>query len=232
MLELIVVDGRARGIVVRDMVTGEIETHLADAVVLASGGYGNVFFLSTNAKGCNVTASWRAHRKGALLREPLLHPDPPDVHPGERRPPVEAHADVGVAAQRRARLGAARRTATSAPPATSPRTSATTSWSAATRLSATWCRATSPRAPRRACATRAAASARAGWASTSTSPTRSSGSGATPSRPSTGTCSRCTSASPARTRTRSRCGSTPRCTTRWAACGSTTTCSRRSPACS
>ncbi|GID32079.1 fumarate reductase/succinate dehydrogenase flavoprotein subunit [Paractinoplanes brasiliensis] len=77
MLELIVVDGKARGIVVRDMVTGEITTEMADAVVLASGGYGNVFFLSTNAKGCNVTASWRAHRKGALFANPCytqIHP--------------------------------------------------------------------------------------------------------------------------------------------------------------
>jgi succinate dehydrogenase / fumarate reductase flavoprotein subunit len=77
MLELIVVDGRARGIVVRDMVTGEIETHLADAVVLATGGYGNVFYLSTNAKGSNVTATWRAHRKGALFANPCftqIHP--------------------------------------------------------------------------------------------------------------------------------------------------------------
>ncbi|MFI6071257.1 fumarate reductase/succinate dehydrogenase flavoprotein subunit [Actinoplanes sp. NPDC051343] len=77
MLELIVVDGRARGIVVRDLVTGEITTEMADAVVLASGGYGNVFFLSTNAKGCNVTASWRAHRKGALFANPCytqIHP--------------------------------------------------------------------------------------------------------------------------------------------------------------
>ena len=77
MLELIVVDGRARGIVARDLVTGETRTHLADAVVLASGGYGNVFYLSTNAKGCNVTASWRAHRKGALFANPCytqIHP--------------------------------------------------------------------------------------------------------------------------------------------------------------
>ena len=77
MLELIVVDGKARGIIVRDMVTGEIETHFADAVVLATGGYGNVFFLSTNAMGCNVTASWRAHRKGALFANPCytqIHP--------------------------------------------------------------------------------------------------------------------------------------------------------------
>ncbi|PSK97322.1 succinate dehydrogenase subunit A [Murinocardiopsis flavida] len=77
MLELVVKDGRARGIVVRDMVSGEIETHFADAVVLASGGYGNVFFLSTNAMGCNVTATWRAHRKGALFGNPCftqIHP--------------------------------------------------------------------------------------------------------------------------------------------------------------
>ena len=77
MLELIVVDGRARGIIVRDMVTGEIETHFADAVVLATGGYGNVFYLSTNAMGSNVTATWRAHRKGALFANPCytqIHP--------------------------------------------------------------------------------------------------------------------------------------------------------------
>ena len=77
MLELITVDGKARGIVARDMVTGAIETHLADVVVLASGGYGNVFYLSTNAMGCNVTAAWRAHRKGAYMANPCytqIHP--------------------------------------------------------------------------------------------------------------------------------------------------------------
>ncbi|WP_184756428.1 fumarate reductase/succinate dehydrogenase flavoprotein subunit [Streptosporangium album] len=77
MLDLIVADGRARGVIVRDMVTGEIERHLADAVVLASGGYGNVFFLSTNAKGCNTTAIWRAHRRGAMFANPCytqIHP--------------------------------------------------------------------------------------------------------------------------------------------------------------
>ncbi|MFL6090364.1 MAG: fumarate reductase/succinate dehydrogenase flavoprotein subunit [Aeromicrobium sp.] len=77
MLELVVVDGKARGIIARDMVTGDIETHMADVVVLASGGYGNVFYLSTNAMGCNVTASWRAHRKGAYFGNPCytqIHP--------------------------------------------------------------------------------------------------------------------------------------------------------------
>jgi len=77
MMDLIVVDGHARGIVVRDMVTGEFSVHMGDAVVLASGGYGNVFYLSTNAKGCNVMATWRAHRRGAYFANPCytqIHP--------------------------------------------------------------------------------------------------------------------------------------------------------------
>src|SRR5918994_1764065 len=77
MLELVVVDGTAGGVVIRDMVTGKIRSHLADAVVLATGGYGNVFYLSTNAKGSNVTATWRAHRRGALFANPCytqIHP--------------------------------------------------------------------------------------------------------------------------------------------------------------
>ena len=83
MLEIIIVDGRARGIITRDMVTGAIESHFADAVVLATGGYGNVFFLSTNAMGCNVTANWRAHRKGAYFGNPCytqIHPTCIPVH--------------------------------------------------------------------------------------------------------------------------------------------------------
>ena len=83
MLELIVAEGRARGIVTRDLVTGAIETWLGDAVVLATGGYGNVFFLSTNAMGSNVTATWRAHRKGAYFANPCytqIHPTCIPVH--------------------------------------------------------------------------------------------------------------------------------------------------------
>ncbi len=77
MLDLVVVDGRARGIVARDMVTGELTTHLGDAVVLGTGGYGNVFYLSTNAKGSNATAIWRAHKRGAAFGNPCytqIHP--------------------------------------------------------------------------------------------------------------------------------------------------------------
>jgi succinate dehydrogenase / fumarate reductase, flavoprotein subunit len=77
MLDLIVVNGRARGIVVRDELSGTIEPHLADAVVLCTGGYGNVFYLSTNAKGCNATAIWRAYKRGAAFANPCytqIHP--------------------------------------------------------------------------------------------------------------------------------------------------------------
>ncbi|MCB1189874.1 MAG: fumarate reductase/succinate dehydrogenase flavoprotein subunit [Leptospiraceae bacterium] len=77
MLDIVLVNGHAKGIVVRDMVTGQISSHAADTVVLATGGYGNVFFLSTNAMGCNVTATYRAHKKGALFANPCytqIHP--------------------------------------------------------------------------------------------------------------------------------------------------------------
>jgi len=77
MMDLIVADGVARGIVTRNLKTGQFETHTADAVVLCTGGYGNVFYLSTNAKGCNVTAAWRCHRRGAYFGNPCftqIHP--------------------------------------------------------------------------------------------------------------------------------------------------------------
>ena len=77
MLEVVIIDGKARGIITRDLVTGEICRHEADAVILATGGYGNVFYLSTNAKNSNVTAAWRAHKKGALFANPSFV----QVHP-------------------------------------------------------------------------------------------------------------------------------------------------------
>jgi succinate dehydrogenase / fumarate reductase flavoprotein subunit len=77
MLDLVVIDGKARGIITRDLVSGKIEAHIADAVVLGSGGYGNVYYLSTNAKRSNATAIWRAHKRGALFANPCytqIHP--------------------------------------------------------------------------------------------------------------------------------------------------------------
>jgi succinate dehydrogenase / fumarate reductase flavoprotein subunit len=83
MLELVIVDGKARGIVSRNLVTGEIEKHFGHAVVLASGGYGNVFFLSTNAMGSNASAAWQVHKKGAFFANPCftqIHPTCIPVH--------------------------------------------------------------------------------------------------------------------------------------------------------
>jgi succinate dehydrogenase / fumarate reductase, flavoprotein subunit len=77
ILDVVLIQGHAKGVVVRNLITGEISCHAADAVVLATGGYGNVFFLSTNAKGCNVTATWRAYKKGACFANPCytqIHP--------------------------------------------------------------------------------------------------------------------------------------------------------------
>jgi succinate dehydrogenase / fumarate reductase flavoprotein subunit len=77
MLDLVTIDGHARGIIVRDLVSGEVSAHAADSVVLATGGYSNVFYLSTNAKGCNTTAIWRAYKKGAAMANPCytqIHP--------------------------------------------------------------------------------------------------------------------------------------------------------------
>ncbi|HLK97418.1 MAG TPA: FAD-dependent oxidoreductase, partial [Hymenobacter sp.] len=77
MLDLVIVDGQARGIITRNLITGEIKQHAAHAVVLATGGYGNVFYLSTNAKYSNATAAWRAHKKGAFFANPCftqIHP--------------------------------------------------------------------------------------------------------------------------------------------------------------
>ncbi|MGB6609658.1 MAG: fumarate reductase/succinate dehydrogenase flavoprotein subunit [Acidobacteriaceae bacterium] len=77
MLDLVVIDGQARGIVARNLITGKLTIHIADAVILATGGYGNVYYLSTNAKGSNATAIWRAHKRGALFANPCftqIHP--------------------------------------------------------------------------------------------------------------------------------------------------------------
>ena len=86
--------------------TGEIERYAGDAVILATGGYGTVYYLSTNAVNSNVTAAWRAHKRGALFANPCFTQIHPTCIPGQRRSPVEAHADEREPAQRRPRLGA------------------------------------------------------------------------------------------------------------------------------
>ncbi len=175
MLDLIVVDGRARGIVARDLITGEITTDFADAVVLATGGYGNVFFLSTNAKGSNVTATGGRTARARYFANPCytqIHPTCIPVS-GDHQSKLTLMSE---SLRNDGRVWVPKTGGdTRAAAARSPRTSATTTWSASTRRSATWSPATSPPAPPRTSATRAAASAPAASASTWTSPTRSRG---------------------------------------------------------
>jgi succinate dehydrogenase / fumarate reductase flavoprotein subunit len=169
MLDLIVIDGVCRGIVVRDMVTAEISSHFGDAVLLCTGGYSNVFFLSTSAKGCNVTRPPGAPTSAARLRQPVLHPDPPHRIPqsGDYQSKLTLMSeslrnDGRVWVPKEGRRHRVR-------PTRFQRMSATITSSGSTPRSATWCRVTWPRGTPRRCATRAAASARPDAASTSTS---------------------------------------------------------------
>ena len=85
---------KPEGIITRNLITGKIESHSAHAVVLATGGYGNVFFLSTNAMGCNGSAVWRAYKKGAFFRKSMFYPDSPHVYSGSRRSAIKTYPDV------------------------------------------------------------------------------------------------------------------------------------------
>jgi succinate dehydrogenase / fumarate reductase flavoprotein subunit len=96
MLDLVIVDGKARGIIARNLVTGEIERHSAHAVVIASGGYGNVFFLSTNAMGSNATAAGKYTRKGFC--KSLLYTNSPNMYSCFRRSSIQINFDVRIIA--------------------------------------------------------------------------------------------------------------------------------------
>ena len=154
-----VVDGTCAGIVTRDLLTGEIDSHSAHATVLATGGYSNVFFLSTNAMACNTTAIWRAHRRGAYFANPCFT----QIHPTCIPQSDEFQSKLTLMSEslrNDGRIWVPKNPDDTRPPTRSPRTSATTTSSAATRASATWRHATSPAAPPSATSTAAAASAR------------------------------------------------------------------------
>ena len=169
MLDLVLVNGQARGIVVRNLSTGAIERYAGHAVLLCTGGYGTAYYLSTNAVNSNVTAAWRAHKRGAFFANPCytqIHPTCIPVsgtHQSKLTLMSESLRNDG-------RVWVPKQAATtSGRPSRFPRRSATTTSSAAIRASATWCRATSRRATPRRSATKAAASARAAWRSIWTS---------------------------------------------------------------
>ena len=172
MLDVVIVDGEARGVIVRNLITGEIERHAADAVVLASGGYTNVYYLSTNAMGSNVTATWRAHKRGAFFANPCYTQIHPTCIPqsGEYQSKLTLMSE---SLRNDGRIWVPRKPATTGPRPRSPTPSVTTSSRSATRPSATSPRATSPRAPPRSSATTDSGSAAPAAASTSISATRS-----------------------------------------------------------
>ena len=216
MLDLVVINGQARGIVTRNLVTGEIERYAADAVLLCTGGYGNVYFLSTNAGNSNVTAAWRCAKRGAFFGNPSYV----QIHPTCIPVTGDYQAKLTLMSEslrNDGRVWVPKKVGDKRPPNQIPPEERDY------RASATGCRATSPRATPRSSATRGAASAPPGWRCTSISPNPSNASARTSSASATATCSTCTTRSPARTRTRSPCASTRRCTMSWAGCGSITT---------
>ncbi len=160
MLDVVVKDGKACGIVVRDLVSGEISSHSAHAVVLATGGYSNVYYLSTNAMNCNVTAAWRAHKKGAMFANPCFT----QIHPTCIPSSDEFQSKLTLMSESLRNDGriwvpeGPRRHPVARPDPR--RATATTSSSASTRRSATSCPATSPAATPRPWSTPATASAR------------------------------------------------------------------------
>ena len=176
MLDLVVVNGQARGIIVRNLVTGAIERYAGHAVLLCTGGYGTAYYLSTNAVNSNVTAAWRAHKRGAFFANPCytqIHPTCIPVS-GEHQSKLTLMSEslrndgrVWVPKKPGRHAAAGSR---------SLKPSATTTSSGDIRASATWCRATSRRETPRRCATKGAASATAAWRFTSISRTRSRGS--------------------------------------------------------
>ena len=222
MLELVLVDGQARGIVTRDMVTGEIESYAADAVILATGGYGNVFYLSTNAKGCNVTAIWRAYKQGAAFGNPCYTQIHPTCIPvtGDHQSKLTLMSE---SLRNDGRIWVPLKKGDTRPPDQIPEAERDyyleRKYPSFGNLVP---RDVASRNAKQVC-DEGRGVGPAASASTWTSPTPSSGWGRTSSARSTATCSTCTSASRTRTPTRSPCASTPRRTTRWAGCGWTTT---------
>ncbi len=222
LVDVVNIDGRCAGIVVRDLMTGEVSSHSAHAVVLATGGYGNVFFLSTNAMACNVTAAWRAHRRGALFANPCYT----QIHPTCIPQSDDFQSKLTLMSEslrNDGRVWVPKMAGDSRAPQDIPESERDY------YLERLYPELRQPRASRhllpgrqKGRSTPARASARSRTGSTSTSPTRSDASAETSSRSATETSSTCTSGSPARTPTRRRCASTRPRTTPWAASGSIT----------
>ena len=223
MLDLVVVDGEAKGITVRDLVTGEIAAHVGDAVVLCTGGYVNVFYLSTNAMGCSVSAIWKAHKKGAYLANPCYT----QIHPTCIPQAGDYQSKLTLMSESLRNDGRVwvpkKKEDCNKPPNEIPEEDRDyyleRKYPSFGNLAP---RDIASRAAKEQCDDQRGVGpgGRGVYLDFST---RSSGSARTRSASGTATSSRCTSGSPRRTATSGRCASTRRRTTRWAASGSTTT---------
>ena len=219
MLDLVIVDGHAKGIITRSLRFGQIEKHAGDAVVLATGGYGNVFYLSTNARGCNVTATYRAYKRGALFANPSFTQIHPTCIPvsGEHQSKLTLMSeslrnDGRVWVPKRKEDSRNRR-------AKSRKRIAIIISSENIRVMAISLRAIFHHARLRKFATKAAASAPADAAFISILPTRSSGSGKIQFANATAICSRFTKRSPEKMPTKCQCGFTRQSITPWVVSG-------------
>ena len=222
MLDLIVVDGQARGIVTRNLYDGKIETHFADAVILATGGYGNVFYLSTNAKGCNTTAIWRAYKRGALFANPCFTQIHPTCIPvaGDYQSKLTLMSE---SLRNDGRIWVPKKAGDKRPPASIPEDER--DYYLERRYPSF-----GNLVPRDIASRAAKAECDAGRGVGETGLgvyldfSDSSSAWAPQKSPNaTATSSKCTSASPVKTRTKSLCASIPPFTTPWADCGSITT---------
>lgn len=219
MLDLVLVDGHAKGIVVRDMVTGEIRSHAGDAVLLCTGGYGNVFYLSTNAKGCNVTATYRAYKRGALFANPCYT----QIHPTCIPVSGDYQSKLTLMSESLRNDGRVwvpkRKEDCNKAPNEIPEDARDYYLSGSIPAMAIWHHETFPPAARKKRATKAEALVRAGSASTLISPMQSSDSGARLSKSVTAISSRCMKTSPAKMPMSVRCAFTLLCTIPWAVRG-------------
>jgi succinate dehydrogenase / fumarate reductase flavoprotein subunit len=217
MLDLVIVDGHAKGIITRDLKTGKIDIYSGDAVVLATGGYGNAFYLSTNARGCNVTATHRAYKKGALFANPCFT----QIHPTCIPQSGDYQSKLTLMSESLRNDGRVWVPKRKEDCAKSPNRKpiAITIWSENIRATAISRRATSHRARPRKFAMKAAGSVLAVAVCISILRMRSSASDRKQSANVTEICSRFTRRSPARMPTRSRCEFIRRCITPWADCG-------------
>jgi len=222
MLDVIVADGRARGVVTRDLVTGEVRATTGHAVVLATGGYGNVFFRSTLAKNSNASAGWRAHLRGALFASPSFIQSHPTALPVNSEWQSKTIL-MSESLRNDGRIWVPKNPGDDRDPNAIPENERDYYLERMYPAFGNLSRATCRRARLGPRSRPAVASVRWKTVCTWTSGMRWRGWERTPSRSATATCSTCTATSPARTPTGCRCGSRQGLTSAWAGCGAIST---------